>query len=208
MLRTMHKAITTVALVVALAGSAVMAQNPRATLHERSKKASGKLVWKYRANRSVIYRNIEDLAKQSDAIFIGRTLGHRPALSADGKFITNDFLVRVQDVIKGDLPNGRSILVSVPGGAYRFPDRTYAAVIPTGYKEPSDGKTYVFFLKKNANFKGHMLVSESQGLFELSAGTVDPADLITRDPVVLNYKGMTVANFLRELHKAVPRKKK
>src|SRR6266496_2141953 len=128
--------------LIVLAGAArlpVMAQNPRATLHERAKKAGGKLVWRYRVNRTVIYRDIEELAKASDDIFIGRALGHRPSLSPDGKFITNDFLVRVQDVVKGGLPSGRSILVSVPGGAYRFPDGTFAALVPTGYKEPEDG---------------------------------------------------------------------
>jgi hypothetical protein len=117
----------------------------------------------------------------------------------------------VQDVLKGDVPNGRSILISVPGGAYRFPDRTYAALIPANFKQAEDGRTYVFFLKARKNdssFKGHMLVSETQGLFELKDGKVEPADSVQSDPVVVKYGGMRAASFLTQIHLAVPRKKK
>ena len=198
--------------VVALAGamsSSVFAQNPRETLHERTKKAGGKLVWRYRATRSLIYPNVEELAKRSDVIVVGRTLGHRPSLSPDGKFITNDFLVKVQEVIKGDLAD-RSIVISVPGGAQRFPDGTYAALMPVNYKQAEDGRTYVFFLKKKSGsvFKGHMLASETQGLFALKDGKVEPADSVRSDPVVVKYRGMGAASFLAQIHMAVPRKKK
>jgi hypothetical protein len=206
-----HLILVFLVTLVGGAASFSAAQQLRRTLHDRAIKAGGKLVWRYRANRSLIYPNVEELAKRSDVIVVGRSLGHRPSLSPDGTFITNDFLVRVQDVIKGDVPSGKSIVVSLPGGAYRFSDGTFAALMPANYKQAEDGGTYVFFLKKKkigSVFKGHMLASETQGLFALKEGKVEPADSVRSDPVVVKYRGMGAANFLAQIHMAVPRKKK
>ena len=191
--------------------SIALAQQPRNTLHERAKKAGGALVWRYRATRSLVYPNIEELAKRSDLIVVGRTLGHRPALRSDGKFLTSDFLVRVQDVIKGDEPKGQSIVISIPGGAHKFPDGTYAALLPANFKQAENGRTYIFFLKakgKDSSYKGHTLVSETQGLFELKDGKVEPADRVGSDPIVIKYRGIEAAKFISQIRMAVPRKKK
>lgn len=205
-----HLILLLLVMLVGLA-SIASAQQPRVTLHDRAIRASGRLVWRYRANRSLIYPNVEELAKRSDVIIVGRTLGHRPSLRPGGTFLTNDFLVKVQDVLKGDVPNGRSILISVPGGAYKFPDGTYAALLPANFKQAEDGRTYVFFLKKRKNnsvFKGHMLASETQGVFELKDGKVEPTDAVNSDPVVVKYRGRGAVGFLAQIHMAVPRKKK
>src|SRR4030095_7125993 len=179
------------------------------TLHDRAKKAGGKFLWVYKPKRNVIYANVQELAKRSDVIVVGRTTGHRARLRSDGKFITKDFLVKVHEVIKGDITMGRSIFVSLPGGAYRFPDGTYAYVTPINYRQAEDGGIYVFFLKnKGSVYQGHEPVSESQGLFELTGGKVQSADLIKDDPVVAKYEEMSAAAFLAEIHKAVPRAKK
>lgn len=135
-------------------------------------------------------------------------LAHHPMLSAGGNMITNDFVVKVQEVIKGRIPNGKSIVVKVPGGAYKFPDGTRAAVVAQGYKEPQDRQLYAFFLKKRANTKDYKLISESQGLFALTSAGIDPADLDSSDPVVANYKGRSTPDFLRQLHQAVQKTKK
>ena len=202
--------ITLLLVMHACAAGSVIAQQPSGTLHDRAKKVGGKLVWHYRANRSLIYPNVEELAKRSDLIVVGRTLGHRPSLRPDGKFITNDFLVKVQDVIKGNVAGGESIFISVPGGAYKFSDGTYAALIPANYREAEDGATYVFFLTKkkpNSVFKGHTLASETQGMFAFRDGRVDPADLVVSDPVVMKYRGLGAAAFLQQVRMAVPRQK-
>jgi hypothetical protein len=182
----------------------------KVTLHEQAKKAGGKFVMRYRPNRGTIYPNIEELAKRTDLIVVGRTLSHKASLTPDERFITQDFLVKVQEVIKGDLPRGRSVLVSMPGGTHRFADGVYAAMMPVGHKQPEDSGIYVFFLKakkKGSPLKGYRLISESQGLFKLTPnGTVEPADLVREDPVSVRYREMNAARFLQELHKAVPRK--
>jgi hypothetical protein len=197
-------------LLVAGASSAP-AQHPRETLHDRAKKAGGTVVWRYRPNRSVIYGNIEEVAKRSSIIVVGRSVDQKGRLTKDGKFITQDVLVKVQEVIKGDVPNGHPLLVSLPGGAYRFEDNSYAYVMPIGYQPPEKGGMYIFFLKgkdKGSNFKGYQLISETQGLFAVKDRLVEPADLAATDPAVSRYKGMTATTFLQQIHKAVPRKKK
>jgi hypothetical protein len=181
---------------------------PNNMLHAMAKRTGGKLVLKHRPSRRTIYSGLDNLASHSDIIVIGRTLGHRSRLRPDGNFLTEDFLVRVQEVIKGDVQTGRSILVSLPGGSYKYPDGTYVTMMPVGYNETEDGKIYVFFLrKKGAFYKGHQPTAEAQGQFELTGDKVQPADLIETDPVVAKYRGMKTSAFLAEIHRAAPRKK-
>jgi hypothetical protein len=185
--------------------------NARKTLHEQAKKAGGKFVLTYRPSRTTIYPNIEELAKRSDLIVVGRTLSHKASLTSDESFITQDFLVKVQEIIKGDLSKGTAILVSLPGGTHRFADKTFVAIMPAGYTPIKDGGIYVFFLKskkKGSIFRGLRPVSENQGMFALTNAKVEPADSVTNDPVSLKYRDMSSGAFLQQIHKAVPRKGK
>lgn len=203
-----------VALIVLIASVGVLGQGTQAnklkvTLHDQAKKAGGKVVLKYKPSRGTIYPNIAELAKRSDLIVVGRILGHKSNLTTDERAITQDFMVKVQEVIKGDLAKGTAVFLSLPGGTHRFPDKTYAAMMPVGFRQPADGGTYVLFLKSrqpNSPYKGRRLVSESQGLFALTNGAVEPGDLAADDPVNIKYRKMGAASFLREIHKAVPRK--
>lgn len=200
----------TLLLTIALGGSMALAQQgdkSGATLNERAQKAGGRFVSRYRLNQSVIYANVEELAKRSDLIVVGRTIGHRARLRADGKFINEHFVVRVYDVIKGDVPARASLTISVPGGSYRFPDKSAAVVIPLNFKKPENRGIYAFFLKEKApdSKAAYELTSESQSIFDLTSGQVQPADLAMDHPVVTKYREMRAAAFLAEIHKAVPR---
>lgn len=217
--------LITLTVIVALGGAGVLAKNarmnrskpkvtpqdqvkPKPTLHERAKRAGGKLVLKYKPNRGTVYPNVEELAKRSDLIVVGRILSHKSNLTPDERFITQDYLVKVHEVIKGELTRGASVLLSMPGGPHRFPDKVFAVIAPVGFKQPADGGLYVLFLKtkeKGSAFKGQRLVSEDQGLFALTNGTVEPASLTADDPISVKYRKMDAASFLREIHKAVPR---
>jgi hypothetical protein len=202
----------TLLLTIALGGSMALAQQgdkSGASLNERALRAGGRFVWRYRLNQSVIYANVEELAKRSDLIVVGRTIGHRARLRPDGKFINEHFVVRVYDVIKGDVPARASLTISVPGGSYRFPDKSAAVVIPINFRKPENRGIYAFFLKQKAtDSKAYELASESQGIFDLTSGQVQPADLVMDHPVVMKYREMHAAAFLAEIHKAVPRTKK
>lgn len=178
-------------------------------LHEMAKKSGGQFTLRYKPNHSALFANVGELAKRSDLIVVGRTLAHRSSLRPDGNFITQDFLVKVQEVIKGELPNARSITITLSGGGHRFSDGTSTAVWPVGVRLVEDSGIYVFFLKspkKNSPFKGYLLVSELQGVFALTGGSVEPADESADHPLVRNYQHMPAADFLGEIHRAVPRK--
>jgi hypothetical protein len=210
-----HKIVLAITAVILLAAAslAVLGQNakPKDSLHQRAKQAGGHFVLRYRPNRSTIYPNIEELAKRSDLIVVGLTIGHRPSLRPDGNFITTDYQVRVLELIKGDLANARSIVISLPGGSHRFPDGTFAIVKPLREKDVGDRETCIFFLrskKQNSDFNGYLLASETQGLFRLINGNVDSTDSVAGDPLVVKYQGMSAKNFLAQIHLAAPRKKK
>lgn len=202
--------IALVAIVGASSAPILAQQKTRTDLQTRAKSTGGKLVWRYRPTRSVVYPNIEELAKRSDAVLIGRTLGHRSKLAADGKFITQDFLVRVQEVLKGDVTNGSSITISLPGGSHKFKDGTRVHVMPALFKQAQDGSSYVFFLKtpRGSANKNYRLTSEIQGLFAFKDGQVEPAYGSATDPIVAKYQGMPAKTFLVKLHAALPRDKK
>ena len=194
-------------LTVAPSFSSLAQQLNSASLYSLAMTNGGRYVLKYRPNRSTIFPNIAELVKRSDLIVVGKTLGHRSKLRPDGRFITKDYWVRVQESIKGNLPVGQSIVVSLPGGAFRFPDGALVAVVPVDEKSPQDRQIYVFFLKAKlpvAVFSGYLLASETQGLFGLTNGIVDPADTVGADPIVVKYHGMRAPDFLREIHKAIP----
>lgn len=200
-------------MIMAIASVTALGQQAKSkdTLHTQAKKAGGHFVLKYRPNLSTVYPTVEELAKRSDLIVVGRTVGHQSTLRPDGNFITRDYSVRVQEVIKGDLPNKSAIVVSLAGGSHRFPDGTFVTVMPVGEKQIEDGQLCVFFLKAkkpNSPFKGYLLTSETQGAFALINGQVEPSDSYSKHPVVAKYRGMQGGEFLRNIHKAVPRTKK
>jgi hypothetical protein len=196
--------------VTAQTGNPKSNQSPsgKDKMHEMAKKGGGHFVFRYRPSRARTFADLTELAAHSDVVVIGRTLTHHPSLSAGGNMITNDFEVKIQEVFKGKVTNGTTIVVKVPGGAYKFPDGTRAAVLGQGYKEPQDRQMYAFFLKRRANSKDYRLISEAQGLFALTSSGVEPADLEGSDPVVVNYRGRSSSEFLSGLHQAVQKPKK
>lgn len=178
-------------------------------LQELANRAGGHFVLRYRP-KVTIYPNIEELAKRTDIIIVGRTLGHRSKLTADGNFINREVLVRVHEVIKGD-PGGRSLVITIPGGEHRFDDGSYAIVEPIGQPRPENQNISVYFLKSpdtRENAKGLRLSSEAQGIIDVTGGKTAPSSTSASDPFVARYKEMSAADFLREVHKAVPRKVK
>jgi hypothetical protein len=220
MVKSIRARVLLVAALMVTSAMTVRAQHHRPTppmrptqskdkLHELAVKSGGHFVLRYRPNRSAVYPNVEELAKRSDVIIVGRALRHRSSLLPNGNFITQDCFVRVHEVIKGDLAGARSVTVTLPGGVHRFSDGTLALVEPLGNRQAEDQGLYVFFLKtpkKNSPFKGYVLVSELQGMFAVTDGKVEPSDESPSDSLAQNYQGKPAADFLKEIHKAVPKK--
>lgn len=93
--------------------------------------------------------------------------------------------------------------MSLPGGSYVFPDKTFVYVNPYKYKQAEDSRTYVFFLKKKGiAYAGHELAAGPQGQFEITGPTVQPAHLVPGGPLLVRYKGKRTTIFLSDLERA------
>ena len=190
-------------VALALAGGAHPAasgQQGGQTLHERAKKAGGKLLWHYKPDRRLTHTNLRQLVQASDVVVIGRPLVLRARLRPDGKAIMQDAVVKAQSVVKGGVRPGETLKARLPGGVYRFPDGTYAHTIPQGYTPAEVGKLYAFFFKWKDD--GYELTTEMQGLFALKEEGVEPADTVGTDPLVARLRGMSPPSFIGELRRA------
>ena len=78
-------------------------QQQKSHLHDRAKQGGGKLVEKFKADRSAAYPNLTEIAKRSTAIIIGHTVANRAHLTTDGNFITTDFSVVVKEVTAAEI---------------------------------------------------------------------------------------------------------
>ncbi|HEU4390162.1 MAG TPA: hypothetical protein VFV34_20340 [Blastocatellia bacterium] len=193
-----------------VAGTEASGQQPGGSLHDRAKQQGGRLVEGFKADRSVVYPNLTELARRSTSIVIGRTLTNRAHLTTDGNFITTDCSVGVQEVLKGSVRRGSVVLVSLPGGSHRFADGVKATLTATNYRPAEKGRTYLFFLKeKGAITKGLELAGGVQGLYDLdfAANTVVPADVVPKASIVQWCRNKSIKEFLVELHRAVGKAK-
>ena len=59
-------------------------------LHEMAVKAGGKHVFRYKPRGATLYPNVEELAKRSDIVIVGRALTYRSKLSEDGNFLNQE----------------------------------------------------------------------------------------------------------------------
>jgi len=171
------------------------------------------------------YDTVRQLVAESDAIVVGTPIfkvGHRR--SATDKFIWTYFQLKIVESLKGNVQQGRKLSLRVIGG--RTVDAngtTVEQLMPEFWKDPEQGKGYVFFLKKGtAAAQGkaapYTLVGGPQGLFEINpwpegappkgAAELGPGRAVVPqvregDPLMRTYKGMNLATFLQQVRRAV-----
>jgi hypothetical protein len=186
------------------------------TLKEKVKRTgTGKFVSHKAADFSVAHDDLDSLARHSEIVVVGTALENRCFLTADGKNITTNYIISVQEVIKGNLSPGSTIKLSTPGGRYSFDAANYAEVkVNGGYKRIENGKQYLLFLNKNDGNSEYQLkygndffitVGGPQGVFHLPPdGTgVQPANMRRAHPAVQKYKGKRNEEFVNEARQAV-----
>src|SRR2546421_6447920 len=67
--------------------------------------------------------DLETLTKGSAAIIVGRfTKKAEPRLLGEGRVIYTDYKVSVDELVKGDIRQGETIVVTLPGGRISFED--------------------------------------------------------------------------------------
>jgi hypothetical protein len=181
-----------------------------ATLKEQAKRAGGRLLHQPDPDRSTIYSDIEALLNSSKVVIVGHTESNRCQLRPDGKFVTTDFHVKVVEAIKGNVKKDETILVSSPGGFYRFFETdgpVDVMVRMKGYAHPLNGRTYVFFLDHPKLDRGYDLTGGPQGQYDITDGVVHPANQWMKDPLVVKYLDKDVTSFLEEIRNAARKKR-
>ena len=109
------------------------------------------------------------LVKSSTLIILGKVERSPCKLSEDGERITIDYLVRVNEVIKGSIAQGTLITVSLPGGLVRFDDGTTAEFRTPSFRKMASGRSYALFLTPEDKRNGILITTGGpQGIFELS----------------------------------------
>lgn len=126
----------------------VRAALQRGGLQEAARVSSG-FYRKTEPAPELVTSDLTFVAHLSDAVVIGVPVSNRCHLTKDGMSITTDFRVAAGDVLKGDVPQGRDIVVSVPGGMMKFADGLTAEVRVLGLLPPRAGSRVVMFLEKN-----------------------------------------------------------
>ena len=153
---------------------------------------------------SPVYSGLEALASHSSLIIVGTPSRNVCHLPPNGIRLTTDYDVEVQDVIKGDLKQGDTVTVSLPGGRVEFEDGTSAEIRAPEFRKMENHKTYLLFLFEQKGRPGtYKVVGGPQGLFELPADSdvVKPHGR-SIDFVTEKYKNKEQKAFLKEVQEA------
>lgn len=145
--------------------------------------------------------SLEELTKNSVAVVVGIPIRSKSKLSDSGQSVLTEYEVGVQEVIKGEIGQGDTIKVSLPGGKVDFEDGTSVELNTPGFERMANQSTYVLFLyAKHDGGDAYLLTGGPQGLFEIpsNGANVKPHGRPT-DTAVKEVKDKTVQSFLEEV---------
>lgn len=115
-------------------------------LHAAAKAAGGFYNLVMPGSPDIVVPDLTTLARVSDDVVIGEILSNESHLGPEGRYITTDYKVRVDEVLMGSLRNRDEIVLSVLGGRVEFGDGTAAQVSTTQFDKPTDGEKLALFL--------------------------------------------------------------
>jgi len=145
--------------------------------------------------------DIESLTKNSAAVVVavaGRNLGGH--LTEDGQMILTNYEIMVRERLKGDITEGSTIIVSLPGGRVEFEDGTTAELRTPTFEHIKTGSTYTFFLAEVENSPGvYTPTGGPQGLVELVANGSVKSHGRDTDPIAQQSKGKDEQSFLKDV---------
>ena len=163
------------------------------------------------------YTDLNQLMAASTDVVIGTAGGNICKLSPDEAFITTDFQVTVNTVLRGSLPVGSTIRVKLPGGraGFNVPCASPPCINPVTaeirvpwFKKMTEGKQYYLFLvgvakSSGQTYAGFYPTAGPQGVFEISNGAVTSNSGRLRDPM-WQFNGMAVADFRMRVQESNP----
>lgn len=145
--------------------------------------------------------SLEELTKNSVGVVVGVPIRGKSQLSPGGQSVITEYEVGVQEVIKGEISQGDTIKVSLPGGKVDFEDGTSVELNTPGFERMANHSPYVLFLyAKHDGGDAYLLTGGPQGLFEIpsNGANVKPHGRPT-DPAVKEAKDKNVQSFLEEV---------
>jgi hypothetical protein len=153
-------------------------------------KVKGFYVAEYNPHWDLLPFSVETLTKNSAAVIVGRFTRKLDARLLDGKVIFTDYEVAVEELVKGDIKQTKTIVVSLPGGRIFFEDGTSAEQTTPTFEHPLIGRAYTLFLMQEPAVPSVFFLSGGpQGMFDIE----DSAGVKSRgrpdDPKAVEIKG-------------------
>ncbi|MGZ8846164.1 MAG: hypothetical protein ACXW3C_06835, partial [Pyrinomonadaceae bacterium] len=144
--------------------------------------------------------DVESLTKGSAAVIVGRFTKKLDARLIDGKVIFTDYEVAVEELVKGDLKQAKTIVVTLPGGRIFFEDGTSAEQTTPTFEHPHIGRAYTLFLTEEAAVPSVLFLSGGpQGLFDLEDSNHVKSHGRPDDPGAVETKGKNRDEFMRKV---------
>lgn len=163
-------------------------------------KVKGNYVADYNPHFDWALFSVEDLTKNSAAVIVGRFTKKLDARIPDSKVIFTDYEVTVEELVKGDLKQAKTIVVTIPGGRFYFEDGTSAEQLTPTFEQPRIGRRYALFLTQEAAVPSVFFLSGGpQGIFDIEDGSSVRSHGRTEDPGAVETKGKDRESFLKNV---------
>ena len=144
--------------------------------------------------------SVEALTKNSAAVIVGRFTKKLNARLPDSKVIFTDYEVAVDELIKGNLNQAKTIVVTLPGGRIYFEDGTSAEQITPTFEQPRIGRAYTLFLmQEDAVPSVFFLSGGPQGMFDIEDSSSVRSHGRPEDPAAVETKGKNRESFLKDV---------
>ena len=145
--------------------------------------------------------SIEDLTKNSAAVIVGRVTKKLDARLLEGRVIFTDYEVAVDELIKGNLGQTKTIVMTIPGGRFFFEDGTSAEQLTPTFDQPRVGRAYALFLTREAALPSVFFLSGGpQGMFDIEDSSSVRSHGRPEDPGAVETKGKSKEAFLNDVH--------
>jgi hypothetical protein len=159
----------------------------------------------FMSDRSVTVADIKELTRRSTDIIIGRPLANKSQFRRGGR--QEDFhmmhLVLVQTVLKGDIKNGSSVELRMPGGVLINSDGNVVNRQASDSRPLRENASFFIFMKKTngQNEQVYIPALGIQSIFEIDpdTNTIIPCDMVKSVPVVQKYLNAPMGAFFNEI---------
>jgi hypothetical protein len=143
---------------------------------------------------------VETLTKNSAAVIVGRFTKKLDPRLVEDRAILTDYEVAVDEVIKGNLKQAKTIVVSLPGGRMYFEDGTSAEQTTPKFDPVQIGRSYtVFLMQEDALPSVFLLMGGPQGLIDIEDSSSVRSHGRLEDRSAVEMKGKNRESFLKDV---------